>query len=364
MVYQRIPKPSSGKAQKKESPFAPRRFEVQTKQGPPGPPAQEGAEDLWAEKLERASQLGHNLTAAPVQSSGPQAPTPSMDQPPVVQRFIKGKGGKQGVYRLLEKNEEWEKFFNSKGKKSEKYREELEKLLEELHKWESGFEASDIADAILANDHDSAGLERAKSSIVGGIEDYIDEEVLSGGHSGEKHYGKSQKYQEARRKKEKKEKQDKLTTIEDSAKTKKFFTQVKLNVRSDLLSQLSDMIDDVSKEINVGQVTRAVVKPITDPYVGDEKDFEESGYKITLDAISVQNVGGGGGVTLTIRPKLESAESYPKTEYTGEGGTQVVAPIVMYWGGNSPSITVVAGDDYNSLLGKLKEAIISPVTAF
>ena len=127
------------------------------------------------------------------------AVTPMNGPSATVQRLIKGKGASKGVIRLLKENAAWSEFIDSSSKKSIKYKEHLDALLEHLHsEWEYGFEPDVIAEKILANSFDEAGLARAKKAIVAEIEEHIDEEVLSSGHSGEKHYGKDAQYQQER----------------------------------------------------------------------------------------------------------------------------------------------------------------------
>jgi hypothetical protein len=274
----------------------------------------------------------------------------------VVQRQIKG--GVDAVYRLLKKQDEWQSFIGNESRKSKQYAEVLDEMLQSLHEWDSGFDPAEIAEAIRRNEFTPAGVANAKKAIVSGLEEHIDQEVLSGGHSGEKHYGKDEKYQQERMKKEGKAK---VTTLEDSKETKKFFTNVKTTVRVNLLSLLNPIIWDVAEGIKNATVTRPLVKGITDGYVNDEAEFE--GYKIILETISV-TANGAGSVTITARPRLESSSDFPKTEYTIGGGSQEFSPIVMFWGGNSPTVQVSTGDRYDALYEALEKAIVAPVTAF
>jgi hypothetical protein len=291
------------------------------------------------------------------------AVTPMNGPSATVQRFIKGKGASKGVVRLLEENAAWSEFIDSSSRKSIKYKEHLDALLEHLHsEWEYGFEPDVIAEKILANSFDEKGLARAKAAIVAEIEEHIDEEVLSSGHSGEKHYGKDAKYQQERMESEGK---GRVTTLEDSKRTRTFFNSVAQTVSGNLFGQLHDLISSVAETL-VSPPTVKDIKAITTGFLADVTNKVQTfdTYKITLETISVAG-GPGNSVAVTIRPKLESLEDYPKTEYTRTESEVTESPIVMYWGSKSPVISVTNTDTYDTLFEKLTTATeVHPVTAF
>jgi hypothetical protein len=274
----------------------------------------------------------------------------SFGRPVTLQRLIQGKGGINGVKQQLKSHETWKRFVDTKSKKATKYLEELEKLLDDLHNnWEYGFDPNVIAEAIRLNEYNEQGLEAAKRQLVSPIEERIDEEVLSGGHSGEKHYGKDEKYQHHRMEKEKK---DRVTTIHDKAKTRTFFTTVKNTVKQYLMVLLIPLIDAIDQELSSSiEPTRQSIRPVAILRSNDTETFKQ--YLIRYNQIIV-NARNGGGITLRVVPILESLATYPKTEST----------ITMYWGGNSPQIEILAGDNFNTIYEKFKRVVIAPVTAF
>jgi hypothetical protein len=284
----------------------------------------------------------------------------SFARPVTLQRLIQGKGGINGVKQQLKSHETWKRFVDTKSKKATKYLGELEKLLDDLHNnWEYPFDPNVIAEAILFNEYNEKGLEAAKRQLVSPIEERIDEEVLSGGHSGEKHYGKDEKYQHHRMEKEKK---DRVTTIHDRAKTRKFFTNVKNTVKESLMVLLIPLINAIDQELSSSiEPTRASIRPVAISHSNDTETFEQ--YLITYNQIIV-NARNGGGITLKVVPILESLATYPKTEYTKDGTDDTESTITMYWGGNSPQIEILAGDNFNTIYEKFERVVIAPVTAF
>ena len=278
---------------------------------------------------------------------------------PVLQRHIKG--GISAVYRLLKNQEDYASLMRNGGKKAEGYADALEGMLSNLHKWESAFTPDDIAEALRVNARTAKGVELAKKQVVSGVEEHIDEEVLSGGHSGEKHYGKDEKYQMERMKEEGKAK---VTTLEDSARTRKFFTVVKLNVVEDMKSILNAILFDLSEAIKGQTVTRNLIKATTDGFQNKPEAFESYGINVETISVALVTPNTQGPFKVTFKPKLESTGDFPKTEYTKDGGNAVEAPIVMYWGSNSPVILVKTGDDYDSLFDQIEDAVVAPVTAF
>lgn len=287
----------------------------------------------------------------------PVQPASGAGDPFVVQRLIRGSGIAE-VYRLLRNQKEWKSFIDKRSTQSKRYAKALDEMLQSLHRWETGFDPSAIAEAIRINRFDASGVAQAKQAVVGELEEEIDQEVLSGGHSGERHYGKDERFQRERMKAEGKEK---VTTLEDSKATKQFFTKVRNSVREDLMALLNPMIWDVAEEIRHQAVTRPLVRSITQGYVDHTREFDA--YTITLEAISVTAVRPGTAC-ITAHPKLTSRDTFVKTEYTPEGSHAAFSPIVMYWGRNSPRVQVSTHAEYDALYSALEAAIISPVTAF
>jgi hypothetical protein len=312
-------------------------------------------------RVGRLADLAERINGSPRAMRSAQSqfsrPAPGAAAPVVVQRQIRG--GTPKVYRLLEKQEEWTSFIGGKSKKSKAFAEALEAFLQDLHGWDTGFDPEEVAEAIRTNEFTTSGLAQVKKALVRELVERIDEEVLSGGHSGERHYGKDEKFQRERLKKEGKQK---ATTLEDSAATKKFFTAVKKSVRGDLMTMLNPLIWEVANGISDQKISSKLVKDIVKPFINRSQTF--SRYSITLEQISVSFNQKTEEAWITPRPKLESVEEFPKTEFTPDAMEKGFWPIVMYWGENSPQIRVESHSVYDELYAALEEGIVAPVTAF
>ena len=261
-----------------------------------------------------------------------------------IQRFINP--DKHSVLLILKRK----KTFTSK-----KYLEKLESFLDEINEMESRFEAADIAEMLRINDYN---VERTRESMIASLGEKLDNR-MGEGHIGAEHYAKSEYFQKERMLKE--DKTD-VTTLEDSARTKKFFTHVKQTVKQNLLIALNDCIEDLSISMPACWSIKDV-KSVVGQYKGVPYLFEM--YSITIKEISVKGAGSARNTfEVTFDPKLESIESYEKIQYSKESQSKLNDKIRMYWGHNKPSVVVDEKTEYSALYDFLKQNIKAPVTGY
>ncbi|WP_173467084.1 hypothetical protein [Fibrobacter succinogenes] len=261
-----------------------------------------------------------------------------------IQRFINP--DKHSVLLILKRK----KTFTSK-----KYLEKLESFLDEINEMESKFEAADIAEMLRINDYN---VERTRESMIASLGEKLDNR-MGEGHIGAEHYAKSEYFQKERMLKE--DKTD-VTTLEDSARTKKFFTHVKQTVKQNLLIALNDCIEDLSISMPACWSIKDV-KSVVGQYKDVPYLFEM--YSITIKEISVKGAGSARNTfEVTFDPKLESIESYEKIQYSKESQSKLNDKIRMYWGHNKPSVVVDEKTEYSALYDFLKQNIKAPVTGY
>jgi len=289
----------------------------------------------------------------PVQIMGAAAPS-GPDVP--LQRTIRG--GRKGVLIGLEKHAAWKKFTQGKSKTAVKYNATLDEMLTTVDGWDTGVDAGDVVEAIRVNSFDPAGLLTAQRSLLSEIESFIDDQVLSQGHSGERHYAKDEQFQRARMAKEKK---GRTTSLEDSKATKQFFTRLKDSVLYDLAVTAGDLLADLAELSEGYTLSVGAAKAVIANHVGDDEDFDD--YTITLEKISAKGAPGGQ-VQVKVSPKLESSALYPKVVYTSGKSDERDETIVMYWGGQSPIVVLANGDDMTAVSHKFDAASKAPVTAY
>ena len=262
-----------------------------------------------------------------------------------IQRFINP--DKHSVVLLILKRK---KTFTSK-----KYLEKLESFLDEINEMESRFEADDIAEMLRINDYN---VERTRESMIASLGEKLDNR-MGEGHIGAEHYAKSEYFQKERMLKE--DKTD-VTTLEDSARTKKFFTHVKQTVKQNLLIALNDCIEDLSISMPACWSIKDV-KSVVGQYKDVPYLFEM--YSITIKEISVKGAGSARNTfEVTFDPELESIESYEKIQYSKESRSRLNDNIRMYWGHNKPSVVVDKNTEYSALNDFLKRNIKAPVTGY